>query len=474
MNKQSVIPVPHEVGAQSTTLIDTHAHLEDRQFDSDRPQVIDRAFSEGLSAIINVGSDLKTSRVSLQLASKYKGIYAAVGIHPHEAAKAGEEVYKSLADLASQPRVAAIGETGLDYYRGGLSPVPTQIKAFRQQIRLAIKIGLPLIIHSREAAQDTLAILEEEGEGKIKGVMHAFSYDGDILKKVLKLGLYISITGVVTFPKSGLPEIIRQIPSERILLETDCPYLTPVPKRGKRNEPSYLKYTARRASEILELSYQDIMRINRVNTCRLFGIGSLPSPVIAYPIRDSLYLNITNRCTNECTFCTRHTNLFVKGHNLRLQTEPTISDILAAVPDPSAYREIVFCGYGEPLLRIEVVIEAARLLKEKGAKRIRVNTNGHGNLIYQRNILPELAGVVDAISISLNTESEGKYLSLCRPQFGQGTYQAVLDFIKETKEHIGQAVVTAVDLPEVDIPNLSKMVQAMGVEFRIRSYNQVG
>lgn len=455
-------------------LIDTHAHLDEAQFDSDRPQVIDRAFAEGLSAIINVGSDLGTSRTSIQLASKYEGIYASVGLHPHEAAKAGEELGESLAELASQSRVVAIGETGLDYYRGGLSPIQAQMKAFRRQIRLAVETGLPLIIHSREAAEDTLTILEEEAGPRVKGVMHAFSYDEAVLKKALKLGLYISITGVVTFPKSRLPEIIPQIPSERILLETDAPYLTPAPKRGRRNEPSYLKDTAEKVADILNLSYQDILRLNRVNTYHLFGLGLSPPPVIAYPIRNSLYLNITNRCTNNCTFCPRQRDPFVKGHNLRLEAEPTVAYILAEASDPAAYREIVFCGYGEPLLRLEVVLEAARLFKQKGAKKIRVNTNGQGNLIYQRDILPELAGVVDALSISLNTESEEKYLSICRPQFGRGTYQAALDFIKEAKEHIGQVIVTAVDLPEVDISTLSKMIQAMGIEFRYRRYNQVG
>lgn len=251
-------------------LIDTHAHLEDKKFSNNRHQVILRAKQESILTIINIGSDLTTSKLSIELAKEYDFIYATVGIHPHDATKFNDNVYSSFLELAQKEKVVGIGEIGLDYYRN-LSPQPIQQQVFRQFIRLAKTTNLPIIVHDRQAHSDILKILKEEDAGKVSGVLHSFSGDVDMLKEVINLGFYISISGVVTYSDS-LAKIVKLIPLERLLIETDSPYLTPVPYRGKRNEPAYLKYTAEKISQILGITIEEIANITTSNAYRLFKI----------------------------------------------------------------------------------------------------------------------------------------------------------------------------------------------------------
>lgn len=198
------------------------------------------------------------------------------------------------------------------------------------------------------------------------------------------------------------------------------------------------------------------------------------SDTIAYQIRNTLYLNLTNRCTACCTFCRRLDDPTVKGYDLRLQTEPSAQELLHEIGDPTRFDEVVFCGYGEPTLRLEVIKEVARGIKARGG-RVRLNTNGHGNLIHQRNILPELAGLVDVVSVSLNAESPEKYLTVCRPVYGPGTYDAVLTFIKEAKQSMPEVVVSVVHLPTVDVEACERMAQQeLGVKFRLRELDAIG
>jgi len=252
-------------------LIDTHAHLDDNSFDLDREQVIQDAMQAGLCAIINVGTNLVSSKESIELSEAYKNIWAAVGLHPHDASTLNEDNWKEFVNLSKHKKVVAIGEIGLDYYRM-LSTKNIQQMVFRQFIGLAKEMSLPIIVHSREAHEDTLQILMEEQPKK--GVFHAFSGDIDVLRAGLDIGLYISITGTITFKKSNIAPLINFIPLNRLLLETDCPYLTPDPYRGKRNQPAYVQFVAKKVAEILGLSVEKVIEINRVNACQLFGLGN--------------------------------------------------------------------------------------------------------------------------------------------------------------------------------------------------------
>ena len=453
-------------------LIDTHCHLDMEAFDDDRSEVVKRAEDAGITYLINAGSDREGNIRGLALSKEYPQVYSSVGIHPHDAKTLDESLYRELKKWAKEPKVVAVGEIGLDYHYLH-SPKGVQIEAFRKQVVLARGLALPIIVHSREAKNDTLRVLREEA-ADTPGVLHCFSGDMDMAKKAMELGFYISIAGPVTFKNAtNLREIAKFIPDEFLLIETDAPYLTPVPLRGKRNEPSFLKYTAEIVADIRELNISDLARITTHNAMRLFKIGKISEQgEIAYRIRDSLYLNITNKCTNKCGFCVKFRTSFVKGHNLRLEKEPTAAQIIGAIKDPKAYREIVFCGIGEPLLRLDVVKKVAKWIKGEGG-RVRINTNGHGNIINGRNIIPELKDIVDSISVSLDAENEKKYDKICRPAV-KGAYKGVISFIQEAVKVIPEVQVTVVKIPGIDVEKCRVVAKDLGVELRIRSFNVVG
>lgn len=455
-------------------LIDTHAHLEMREFNDDRDEVIQRAREAGVEYIVTIGTTVESSRDAVMLAEKYDFIYAAVGIHPHEVKDVLHPAYEVLRHFAKHKKVVAYGEIGLDYYYEH-SPRSDQKRKFRDMLREARELDLPVIIHDRDAHEDTLRILSEEWSPELGGVMHCFSGDLAMARKVIEMGFSISIAGPVTFPKAeALREVVKRIPIEHMLVETDSPYLAPQPVRGKRNEPAHVRHTAEMIAQVKGLSFDDVARITSFNAMQLFGIGKIPERgQVTYPIRNSLYLNITNRCTSACTFCVRYHTDFVKGHNLRLGEEPAANEVIAQIGDPRQYAEIVFCGYGEPLLRLDVVKAVAAEIKRRGG-RVRIDTNGHANLIHKRNVLPELAGLVDAVSVSLNAQNAELYDRISQPAFGVNTYEAVKDFIREAKKYIPDVTVTVVSLPEVDLDACRKTADELGVKFRIREYNVVG
>lgn len=458
------------------TLVDTHAHLDFEELRRDLDGVIKRANEAGVRYIITVGGGkgIESNDRAVKIASKYTNVFATIGLHPDGSDKFTDNEEKLLSSLAQSEKVVAIGETGLDFKCN--VPRERQLKAFEFQIELSKKFHLPLIIHSREAHDEVIEILGTEKRDSHSGVFHCFSGDRDIARKVLDLGFYISFTGIVTFKNArDLPDIVRFVPVERILVETDAPFLSPEPFRGKTNEPSRVVYVAKRIAELKGLTLDDVARISSYNSKKLFGIGDVVSPgVITYSIRDSLYLNITNRCTNSCRFCPKIKDSYtVKGYELRIEKEPSVEEIIKAIGDPAQYKEVVFCGFGEPLLRLEVVKEVARWLKIKGV-RVRIDTDGLANLVHRRNILPELSGLVDSISVSLNAPDAETYFKLCPSQFGKDAFNAVIEFLKESKKYVPEVIATVVALPDLDIETCRKLAEQIGVKFRVREYNSIG
>jgi len=455
-------------------IIDTHAHLDFPDYNKDLDSVLACANEAGVGYIINVGTSLTTSRKCVTLANRLENIYASIGIHPHDAAKVSEQDWKGLELLIQESKVVSVGETGLDYYRNK-SPREAQQIIFGRHLKLAEDNNLPVIIHCRDAADDCIKILKEHKNGAIKGVVHCFSGTEEMAKKCLDLGLYISFAGQITFKNAqNLREVAKTVPVERLLLETDSPFLAPQPKRGGRNEPSYLLFIIPVLADIYGLSTEDIMRITTFNAYKLFGIGeSLQGGKIAYAIRNSLYINLTNRCTNHCDFCMRETYPVVKGHNLRLNKEPSVDEVLQAIGDPAKYEEVVFCGYGEPTERLDVLKAVASHLKSKG-KRVRLDTNGHAYLINGRPVAHELKGLIDTICISLNAETAEKYNKICNPVYGEDAYPALIRFIKDAKQFIPNVQVSIVEIPGIDIEECKEIARELGVDFRIRKYNVVG
>jgi TatD DNase family protein len=255
-------------------LIDTHTHLDDTRYDGDRDETIERARNAGVGAFVTIGCDLATSRSAVTLADHHADVYASIGVHPHEVKHISDGWYDELRRLARHKKVVAYGEIGLDYHYNHSSP-QEQRQRFREQIQLARELRLPLIIHTREAQQDTTAILKAEKASEVGGVFHCFSGDAWLAKDALDLGFYLSFSGILTFQNATmLREIARQTPLDRVLIETDCPYLTPVPHRGKRNEPAFVSHVARQLAEIhSELSLEQIEEATTANARRLFGLA---------------------------------------------------------------------------------------------------------------------------------------------------------------------------------------------------------
>jgi len=457
-------------------LIDCHAHLDSPEFDHDRAAVIERAWQARVSAILNVGTTLEASQKALDLAARYEWIYAAVGIHPHEATEVTDADFEALRRLAAKPEVVAIGETGLDYFRDH-APGEAQRALFRRHIRLARELNKPVIVHCRDAWEDALAILKEEGAAKAGGVIHCFSGDRALALQCVDRGFFVSFAGPLTYPKADpLRDAARAVPSQRLFVETDSPYLAPQSGRGKRNEPAFVQETAKRLAEIKGVSLEDLGRILTDNLARLFGIGETGTEdCIVYRIRNSLYVNVTGRCPNACVFCTREESPVVAGYDLKLNQEPLAQEAIRRIGDPSLYDEVVFCGYGEPLERLDFIKTVAGWVKNHRG-RVRINTNGQGNLIHKRNILPELRGLVDTLSISLNAETEEKYRALCRPRFGRAAFPAIKEFIREAGQTIPEVIATAVKVPDaVDVEACERMARdELGVKFRCREFNVVG
>jgi len=458
----------------SPLLIDTHAHLDDERFAADFDLVLERAEAAGVRQMLCVGCDLESSRRSTELAARHEFLFASVGVHPHDASCLDDEALSELRTLATAERVVAIGEIGLDYFRNR-SPREDQLRAFRRQIALAIELNLPIIVHDRDAHEDILAVLKEEQASRVGGVIHCFSGDIPMARACIEMGFYISLPGTLTYPKNEeLRELARAIAVDHMLVETDCPYLAPQPHRGKRNEPAFVRHTAETLARLKGLSYEDVARVTSYNAHRLFGMGQGDQASrIAYPIRNSLYLNITNRCTNACIFCTKFKDFVVKGHELKLDHEPGFQEVLSAIGDPAPFEEIVFCGFGEPLIRLDLVKELAAWLKSKG-KKVRVNTDGQASLLHGRDILPELSGLVDEISVSLNAPDAQTYQKLCRSRFAEEGFEAVKDFLRRAPAQIPLVTASAVTYPGVDIEACKALAHQLGVRFREREYNEVG
>lgn len=252
--------------------IDTHAHLDDERFDEDRDELIRELPGRGVSRVINPGIDIESSKECIDLSEKYEIIYAGIGIHPHEASKVEGDYLNILDSMAQHKKVVAIGEIGLDYYYD-FSPREIQKRVFAEQIELAAKLRLPIIIHNRDSHEDMLDILRANKDLLKGGVMHSYSGSWEMAKIVLDLGLHISLGGPVTFKNAKKPvEIAENIPLDRLLIETDSPYLTPVPYRGKRNDPGHVGLVAEKIAEIRGMASEEVGRITTDNAIQLFGI----------------------------------------------------------------------------------------------------------------------------------------------------------------------------------------------------------
>lgn len=253
-------------------LFDSHVHLDDKRYDKDRDELIASLPEQGIEFAVNIGADIKSSKASIDLAEKYEFLYATVGVHPHDVKAMKDADIDTLRELSKHPKVLAIGEIGLDYYYDN-SPRELQKKWFIEQIKLANECDLPIVIHSRDAVQDTYDMIKEYNSGS-KVLIHCFSQSLEMAKKYVKDGAYLALGGALTFKNArSLLDVARQIPLEYLLIETDCPYLTPEPYRGKRNDPSKVYYVAQKIAELKGLSLEEVVETTNFNARKFYGLS---------------------------------------------------------------------------------------------------------------------------------------------------------------------------------------------------------
>jgi TatD DNase family protein len=255
-------------------LIDSHAHIQGNEYDGEVEAVIERARGAGVEKIIAVGGagDMSSNTDAIALADSFPDIYATVGIHPHDAKDVGTEELRALSELTAHPKVVAVGETGLDYYYNH-SPRDMQRRVFSQFIRIARQTGLPIVVHERDATKDAAELLRSEGAGELRGVIHCFTGNYEAACAYLDLGFYLSFTGIITFKNAeSLRDVVRKVPLEHMLIETDSPFLTPVPHRGKRNEPAYVRFVAETVAIVRGISVEQVASITSANAQNLFEI----------------------------------------------------------------------------------------------------------------------------------------------------------------------------------------------------------
>lgn len=463
---------------QRATLFDSHAHLTFRDFRDDFDAVLERAREAGLVGVVTVGSGggARAFSDAIGLAQQHDWIWATAGLHPHDAKYWSPELKEELERAGRDAQVVAIGEAGLDYHYDN-SPRDQQRDVFREQLSLARELCKPIVVHTRSADEDTIAIVDEIGLGDAGGVIHCFSGGPEFAEAMLARGFYLSFSGIVTFPKA---EDVRAAallaPDDRIMVETDSPFLAPKPHRGRRNEPAHVAKTAEKIAEIRGVSLADIARITTRNTRRFYDLETQELAPIVYPIRDQLYLNVTNQCTLACTFCPKRRDWTVKGHYLGHEKEPSAQAVRQALwaASPVGFREVVFCGLGESTHRLELVLELGRELRRRGIST-RLDTDGLASLRVGRDVVPELATAFDAMSVSLNAGDDETYARLCPSKYGREAWHAVVAFIGSAREHVSDVTASVVTVPGLEVEPIRRFVEDdLGVRFRAREYNVVG
>ena len=449
--------------------VDTHAHIFYPNFDGELDEVIQRAKDSGVDYIIVPATDIETCSKVINLTEKYDMIYGAVGIHPHDTKEWDQNLIPKIEELAKHKKIVAIGEIGLDYYYD-FSPREIQIKAYESQIQLALKLKLPMIVHNREANDDIMNIARKYKDSGLRAQYHCFAGSIADARELVEMHHYISFPGIVTFKNAeSIHKVLSRVAIENLLLETDSPFMTPVPHRGERNEPAYIKLIAEKIAEVHHLTLQDVGKATSYNAYKLFGIGMKPKLSFTYPIGQSLYINVTNRCNADCVFCDRKGDAVINGYNLKMSKseEPEAEVYIKEIGDPKKYKEIVFCGYGEPTIRWDVVKQIAKYVKEFGGNT-RMNTDGHGNFINKKDITQELKGLIDTVSISLNSTDPVQYGKLMRVD--PSMHGEMLDFARKAKDYT-HVVLSIVGLSEIDSEAAKKFVaEEVGVDFREREY----
>jgi TatD DNase family protein len=418
-------------------MIDSHCHLNSHHFEDDREIAIARAVSDGIVAFMNIGFDRESLRETLGLVERYPFMLGAAGVHPHDAASLNDALAADVRSALDHPRIVAVGEIGLDFYRN-LAPRETQEAVFRTMIALAREKDKPIVIHCRDAFDEVVAMLAAEGSS-YRGIFHAFSGDPAQAQRVFDLGFHVGIGGVVTYRNARLAETVASLPLERLVLETDSPYLTPHPWRGKRNEPSFMLHVARTVAKVKGLSLAEVARITTENYLAAMGVsaGILPRPV--YTVDDAAYI--------QAAFA-----------------EPADLDAI-----PADAVEAVLTGVADPLERLDHVLALATRAKERGL-RVRVNAGGLANHAAGRDVTPELAGKVDEIVVIFYGPTAEAHNRIALPAVSPEEWESMRDFVRCSAAAGIDTVCEFVAAPGFEADPCRVFAKDLGAQYDIRMY----
>ncbi len=419
-------------------MIDSHCHLNLQHFEDDREAALARAVSDGVVGFVNIGYDRESLRETLELVERYPFVFGAAGVHPHDAATLDDEMDAKVRHALDHPRVVAVGEIGLDFYRN-LAPREVQIETFRKMIKLAREKEKPIIIHCRDAFNEVIDVLESEG-GTYRGIFHAFSAGEAEARKVSELGFHVGIGGVATYRNARLGETVAAIPLDRIVLETDSPYLTPHPWRGKRNEPSFVTHVARAVARAKGLSPAEVDRATIESTCVALGISAEAMPRPVYRIEGAVYIQAA-------------------------AADP--ADLDAAALD--GVSEAIITGFSDPLERPEHVLGLASRARERGW-RVRVNTAGLANQAAGRDVTHELKGNVDEVNVVLFGASARAHDELAYPGVGNEGWAAIRDFVRSAASAGIETVCEFVAVPGFEPEPCREFAHELGAKYDIRMY----
>jgi TatD DNase family protein len=420
-------------------MIDSHCHLNLDHFEDDREIAIARAVNDGVTAFMNIGYDRSSIRQTLELLERYPFMFAAAGVHPHDAASYDASLDAEVRAALAHPRVVAVGEIGLDFYRD-VSPRETQFDVFRKMIALSRELDhRPIVIHCRDAFNEVIETLLSEG-GTYRGIFHAFSFGEAEARSVFQLGFHIGIGGVITYRNARLAEAVAALPLDRIVIETDSPYLTPHPWRGKRNEPAFVAHVLRTIARVKNMTVAEVDRITTENYLAAVGLpsGALPPPV--YKIEDAVYIQ---------------------------SAAATPSDLDAIAPE--GVTEAILTGVADPLENMENASAIAGRAREKGW-RVRVNTSGFANQAAGRDVTKELADIVDEIDITLFGVNQKQHDELAYPLVGNEGWEVLKDFVRCSVASGIETVCEFVATPGFEPEPCRELARSLGARYDIRMY----
>lgn len=455
------------IETSAVPVFDTHCHLSYRGLRERAEEVVRRARQAGVRGMLTLGTDPEESRACLELAGRFEDVYAAAGVHPGETGGLDPEaavprIYRMLLE----PGTIAVGETGIDLYHRKV-PLEVQADWLRRHAEMAYALDLPLVVHSRSAERECLEVLPESPRFPV--VMHCYTGPDDVALEAARRGCRVGFAGPLTFRSNRrLRELAGRLPPERLVVETDAPFLAPVPHRGKKNEPARVVHTARVAAEAMGMPEERAMETLWDSSLRLLGLGEYARTDPLYILGRNIYVNVTGRCDNDCTFCVRRRTPGLGGYHLRHHGEFEDRRLAKAVEllDPTDFREVVFCGYGEPTMRPELVRVLAESVRRRGG-RARLNTNGLSPGRLSPGEVRHMLQPFDSISVSLNAADPETYRRICRPSDPRA-WEHLMAFLQMARESAAGVRLTAVAGSGADMAGCAALAGRLGFPFRER------